>query len=288
MIDNDLLMNASGLKLRQKINAKNLGYVDDDLPDIVTFIDDERFIDAVNRSKNIHALFITRAISKKISNKALTQIVVDDPRYYFFELFNYVNQKNYKEFKTRIDPTARVNLTAFIAENNVTIGKNVIVDPNVTIYPDVEIGDNSIIRASAVLGQHGYEYKKTKRGILSVFHTGKVVIGQNVEIRANTCIDKGLFPHRNTVVGDNTKINALVMIEHGVQIGKSCFILTCASISGSSTIGDNVWVSPNAAIINGTVVGDNAVIGMGAVVIRNVEAGAVMVGNPAKMIRKNQ
>ena len=288
MIDNDLLMDALGLKLRQKINAKNLGYVDDDLPDLVTFIDYEKYIDSVNQSKNIHALFITRAISKMISNKALTQIVVDDPRYDFFELCNYANQKDYKESKTRIDATARVHPSACIAENNVTIGKNVIVDPNVTIYSDVEIGDNSIIRASAVLGQHGYEYKNTKKGILSVFHTGKVVIGQNVEIRANTCIDKGLFPYRHTVVGDNSKLNTLVMIEHGVQIGKSCFILTCASISGSSTIGDNVWVSPNAAIINGIVVGDNAIIGIGAVVIRNGEAGAVMVGIPANMIRKNE
>ena len=123
---------------------------------------------------------------------------------------------------------------------------------------------------------------------MPVFHIGKVVIGKNVEIRANACIDKGLFAYRNTIVGDNTKVNTLAMIGHGVQIGNSCFIHTCASISGSSTIGDNVWVSPNAAIINGTVVGDNAIIGIGAVVIRNVEAGAVMVGNPAKMIRKNE
>ena len=122
MIDNNLLTDALGLKIKKKINAKNLGNVDDDLPDVLTFIDDKKYIDSVNQSKKIHALFTTRAISKKISNKALTQIVVDDPRYYYFELCNYVNQKKYKKYKTKIDPTARVHPTAFIAENNVTIG----------------------------------------------------------------------------------------------------------------------------------------------------------------------
>lgn len=288
MIDNDLLLDALGLKVREKICGRNVGYVEDNLPELITFVDDEKYVEAVNKSGNIHALFTNDEISKKITNKAFKQIVVDDPRYHYFELCNHISRKNYKEFKTKMDPTAQVHPSAFIAENNVIVGKNVKIDPNATIYSDVKIGDNSVIRASAVLGQHGYEYKKTKRGLLSVFHAGKVVIGKDVEIRANTCIDKGLFGHRNTVVGDNTKINNLVMIGHGVQIGKSCLIHTCASISGSSTVGDNVWISPNAAITNGTVVGDNALIGIGAVVISNVEAGAVMVGNPARKIRKNE
>lgn len=286
MIDNDLLLSAVGLKVKKEICAKNAGYVDDNLPDLITFIDDEKYLPSVNKSRNIHALFTTAEISDKITNKAVTQIVVDDPRYLYFKLFNHIGEKSYVKVKTRIDPTAQVHPSAFIAGNNVIVGKNVRIDPNATIYPDVEIGDNSTIRASAVLGQHGFEYKKTTKGLLSVFHAGKVIIGDDVVISANTCIDKGLFAHRNTVVGNGTKVNNLVMIGHGVQIGKSCLIHTCASISGSSTIGNNVWISPNAAIINSTIVGDNALIGIGAVVISDVEPGAVMVGNPARMLRK--
>jgi UDP-3-O-[3-hydroxymyristoyl] glucosamine N-acyltransferase len=288
MIDNDLLLSALGLKVKKEIGAQNIGYVDDNLPDLITFIDDEKYLPAVNKNLNIHALFTTPEISKKIINKALNQIVVGDPRYLYFKLFNYIGEENYVKVRTKIDPTAQVHSSAFIADNNVIVGKNVRIDPNATIYPDVEIGDNSIIRASTVLGQHGFEYKKTKKGLLSVFHAGKVIIGNDVLISASTCIDKGLFNHRNTIVGDNTKINNLVMIGHGVQIGQSCLIHTCASISGSSTIGNHVWISPNAAVINGTVVGDNALIGIGAVVISNVEPGAVMVGNPARMIRKRE
>jgi UDP-3-O-[3-hydroxymyristoyl] glucosamine N-acyltransferase len=288
MIDDVLLSNALGINVDKKIYGHNLGLIEESLPDLITFIDDEKYLQKVNESSNIRALFTTGEISRKITNMGLEKIVVDDPRFFYYKLLNYIGESNYREFETKIDPSAEIHPSAFIAESNVIIGKNVIIDPNASIYPDVEIGDNCIIKAGAVLGQHGYEYKKTKRGLLSVFHAGRVLIGKNVEIRANTCIDKGLFRHRNTVVGDNTKINNLAMIGHGVHVGKSCLIHTCVSISGSSTIGDNVWISPNAVLINGAVVGDNALIGIGAVVISDVEPGAVMVGNPAKMIRRNE
>lgn len=288
MIDNDAIFQVLGLKLKDKINCKNFGYIDSEAGGLISFIDEEKWIGLVNKSTNIKALFTTNDIGEQITNADITQIIVDEPRYCYFKLYNHISKKNYKKIETKIDPTARVHPTAYVAEHNVIIGKNVIIDPHVAIYADVEIGDNSIVRASVVLGQHGYEYKITKNGLLSVFHAGKVIIGKNVEIRANTCIDKGLFADRNTIIGDNTKINTLVMIGHGVQIGESCLIHTCASISGSSKIGDNVWVSPNASIINGTVVGDDALIGIGAVVIRDVEAGAVVAGNPAKMIKKRK
>ena len=151
-------------KLKQKIDCINVGYIDDTVPELITFIDDEKWIDKANNRKNINALFTTGNIGKNITNSNITQIIVDDPRYYYFKLFNYVSQKNYKRFKTKIDPTAHVHPTAHVAEHNVIIGKNVIIEPHATIYPDVEINENTIIRASVVLGQSGYEYKKTKRG----------------------------------------------------------------------------------------------------------------------------
>lgn len=286
MIDNETIQEALGLNIEANIACRNVGYIDDNVPELITFIDNIKWIESLEQNTNIKALFTTTEIAHKISKAQITKIIVDDPRYYYFKLYNHIAEKNYRQFKTEIDPTADIHSTAVIADHNVTIAKGVIIDPHVTIYPDVVIGENSIIRASVVIGQHGYEYKKTARGFLSVFHAGRVSIGKNVEIRANTCIDKGLFTHRNTIIGDDTKINTLVMIGHGVQIGRQCLIHTCASISGSSTIGDNVWLSPNATVKNGIMIGNNALIGIGAVVIHDVEAETVVVGNPARFLRK--
>ncbi len=288
MIDNELIHRVLNVKVAEKIECRNVGYIAENIPELITFIDNMKWIDALGRNQNVKAVFAAEKLSRHIENMPITVITVDDPRFCYFKLFNFVVKNSYQRIETKIDPSAQIHPTAHIAEHNVIIGKNVIVHPHATIYPDVEIGDHAMIGASVVIGQHGYEYKKTQKGFLSVFHAGKVLIGKNVDVRANTCIDKGLFTHRNTIVADDTKINTLVMIGHGVQIGHRCLIHTCASISGSSTIGDDVWVSPNAVLKNGTVVGDNALIGLGAVVIRNVEANTIVAGNPARFLRNRE
>jgi UDP-3-O-[3-hydroxymyristoyl] glucosamine N-acyltransferase len=159
----------------------------------------------------------------------------------------------------------------------VEIADNVIIEPNVTILPDVTIGKNCIIRAGAVLGSEGFEHKRTKFGILPVFHDGKVIVGDDVEIGANTCVDKG-FAWRNTSIGNQTKIDNLVHIGHGAQVGEKCLITACSQI-GASDIGDNVWVGPNANILSQHSIGNSAVITVGAVVTTDVAPGKRVTGN---------
>ena len=171
-----------------------------------------------------------------------------------------------------------VHPTAFVSEYNVTIGKNVVIEPHANIMSDVVIGNNCVIRAGSVLGSEGYEYKRTSQGVLSVFHDGKVIIGNNVEIGANTCVDKGLMSF-DTTIGDNTKVDNLVHIAHSVTIGKNCFIIACSMIAGSVKIEDDVWVGPNANIAPQVTIRKGGFVTLGSVVTKEVNEKEWVTGN---------
>jgi UDP-3-O-[3-hydroxymyristoyl] glucosamine N-acyltransferase LpxD len=142
----------------------------------------------------------------------------------------------------------------------------------------VRIGRGTIVRAGAVLGAEGFEHKRTSRGILSVRHDGEVIIGERVEIGANCAISKG-FSFRHTVIDDETRLDNLVHVAHGAQIGKRCFLPASCMIAGSTTIHDDVWIGPNASVSSQVQVGEGAYVTIGAVVTRDVPAGQRMTGN---------
>jgi UDP-3-O-[3-hydroxymyristoyl] glucosamine N-acyltransferase len=108
------------------------------------------------------------------------------------------------------------------------------------------------------------------------------VIEDGVEIGNNTTIDRAVLG--STFIRKNSKIDNLVHIAHGVEIGENSLIIANAMVAGSTSIGRNVWVAPSASIINKISVGDNSIIGMGAVVVRSVSEGQTIVGNPGKDI----
>lgn len=110
------------------------------------------------------------------------------------------------------------------------------------------------------------------------------MINDNVEIGNNTCVDKAVLG--STVLRENVKIDNLVHIAHGCDIGKNSLVIANSMIAGSVIIGENAWVAPSASILNKIKIGKNVVLGMGAVVIRNVEDNAVIIGNPGKTLNK--
>ena len=276
-ITSNILLNHLGINT--KYSFKILALVNSEFSETLTFIDDEKYLDEINKNTNIKGVFCTVELESKINN-AIIKYTVDDPRYCFFKLQNHLTDLVILNsvFVSKIDKSSHISVKAHVSENNVIIGKNCIIEPNVTILADVEIGDNCIIRAGAVLGVEGFEHKITSKGILSVKHDGKVIIKNNVHIGSCSTIAKG-FRYRNTIINDNTKIDNLVHIAHAVIIGENCLLPASCMIAGSVTLQDNVWIGPNASISSQLTVGENSYVTLGSVVTRNVEPNQKVTGN---------
>lgn len=278
MINNRIISDCLDIYVKEKVDFGCLDLIDSKKDNVLSFIDQEVFIKKLNINKRIRGVFVNKALAGKIKSENVIKIVCDDARYCFFSLYNYLAKRNFVKFKSKIDKTARIDKRAVISGNNVVIGKNVIIEPNVIVYPDVYIGDNCIIKAGAALGCDGYELKRTKFGMLSVIHDGKLIIQNNVYVGNNSTIYKG-FSFQDTVIGEDTKIDNLVYIAHSVQIGKSCFVVGNSMISGSTTIGDDVWIGPGAIVSNKILIGKKAQVTLGAIVTKNVKENNQVSGN---------
>lgn len=194
-----------------------------------------------------------------------------------------------------IHPTAIIDRGAKLGTNvhigpysiigKASIGDNCVIDSNVRIHDDVVLGAGCHIKAGAVIGGEGFGFERDADGNKFRFpQIGSVLIGEDVEIGANTCIDRGALS--NTVIGNHTKINNLCHIAHNNVIGNNVTIAGCVNISGSNTIRDNVWIAPHACIRGYLVLEEKCLIGMGAIVTKNVPAGETWIGNPAHKLEK--
>jgi UDP-3-O-[3-hydroxymyristoyl] glucosamine N-acyltransferase len=168
--------------------------------------------------------------------------------------------------------------------DDVRIGEGTRIYDNVTIYYGSVIGRNTIIHSGAVIGADGFGFITRPDGIYKVPQMGVAVIGDNVEIGANSCVDRGTFD--NTVVGDNVKLDNLVQIAHNVKMGKNVFIAAQSGIAGSSTVGDNVMMGGQSGISDHLKIGNNVQIGAKSAVIKhNVKDGSIIWGYPARDVK---
>ena len=217
-------------------------------------------------------------------------------------------------FETNIHATAVIDKTATLGNGvkvgagsyvgpNVTLGENVTIYPNVTLLDECTIGKNTVIWSGAVvrercvigtdciihpnatIGADGFGFRPCpERGLVKITHIGNVIIGNGVEIGANSCVDRGKFS--STVLGDGCKIDNLVQIGHNSRLGRFCIMAGNSGLAGSVTLGDGVMIGGSASIKDHLTIGAGAIVGAGSGVAADVAAGKVVLGYPAVEARE--
>ncbi|MEY4835872.1 MAG: UDP-3-O-(3-hydroxymyristoyl)glucosamine N-acyltransferase [Bacteroidota bacterium] len=212
-------------------------------------------------------------------------------------------------FSVAIHPTAVVDASAKIGTGtkigagayigpNVIIGENVLIYPNVTVLDECTIGNQTtiwsgtvirerchigshcIIHPNATIGADGFGFRPDpERGLVKIPQIGNVIIGNGVEIGANSCVDRGKFS--STILGDGCKIDNLVQIGHNSKLGKFCIMAGNSGLAGSVTLGNGVIIGGSASVKDHTVIGDGAIVGAGSGVTGDIPAGKTMLGYPA-------
>jgi len=186
-----------------------------------------------------------------------------------------------------VGPRAQIGAGTLIAAGaaigpDVMIGRKCAIGAGATILHAL-IGDRVIIHPGVRIGQDGFGYLPGTRGHRKIPQTRRVIIQDDVEIGANTTIDRGAT--RDTVIGEGTKIDNLVQIAHNVTIGRHCLIAGQAGISGSAKVGDFVMMGGKVGVADHIMIGDGAVLGAQAGVMSDVPAAARWVGSPAQPVR---
>jgi UDP-3-O-[3-hydroxymyristoyl] glucosamine N-acyltransferase len=166
------------------------------------------------------------------------------------------------------------------------LGKGCVIHPNAVLYADVTLGDRVEVHAGTVLGGDGFKYHFSDGKHVKVPHTGRVEIGDDVEIGSNCTIDRATF--EVTRIGEGTKVDNLVMIGHNNQIGKHNLLCGQVGIAGSCKTGDYVVMAGQAGIKDHTEIGAKVMVGAQAGVHRNVPAGQNVLGSPAIPIREQR
>ena len=220
---------------------------------------------------------------------------VDDPRYWFSVIAGRLNtgvgegihESAVIGVGVKLGSGVSVGARAVIGDG-VVVGDGCRVGPGVTIYSGTSIGARVVVQAGAVLGSAGFGYARSKAGEWVLFpQQGELVIEDDVEIGANTTIDRGAL--EETRIGKGTKIDNLVHIGHNCRIGKNVVIAAQTGISGSSVVEDGAILGGQVGIGEHATVGEGVILGGGAGVLSHKKVfgkGQVFWGRPARPLKE--
>lgn len=269
----------------------------------ISFVAAAKFLPALAQS-NATACFITAKLAGQAATNAQL-LLCDDPQLAYIR----TAQRLYlpEQAARGISPAAHVDKSAQLAPG-VSVAHGAVIGPGVEIGEDTIIGANTVIGAGvrigrgcriadqvslsyclvgnavtihsgARIGQDGFGYIPAPEGLAKMPQLGLVVIGDEVEIGANTTIDRGAGD--DTTIGFGTKIDNLVQIGHNCRIGRFCIICAQCGISGSVTLGDGVVLGGSVGVADQISIGDGARIAAGSGLMKDVPAKAVQAGSPA-------
>ena len=296
-----------GGTLKPDVQFADVRPLDDAGKTDVSFLDNKKYKDAF--LKSTAGLCIVRPDLADLAPSGMALLLTRDP----YGAYARVASSFYPESlptssisdqahianSAKIGINCRVSAGAIISDN-VVIGDNCTIGGNVEIMRGCEVGEGStisslvtlqcckvgtsvIIHPGVRIGQDGFGFAPGAQGHLKVPQLGRVIIGDHVEIGANTTIDRGTGP--DTVIGDGTKIDNLVQIGHNAEIGKHCFIVSHVGISGSTKIGDFTMIGGQVGIAGHLQIGSGVKIAAQSGIIRNVGDGETVGGSPARPIK---
>ena len=278
----------------------------------LTFIDNPKYADALTSTKATAVICADRYL--EAVPEGVVPLVSSQPYKSFARAMGMIFPSAMRPqpmIASGISPGAAIHPTAEL-EDDVTVehgavigpgarlGRGALIGPNAIVGPNVQIGrdssicaganvihavigDNVIIHSGVRIGSDGFGFAMGPGGHLKIPQVGRVVVQDNVEIGANTCIDRG--SNRDTVVGEGTKIDDLVMIGHNVVIGQHCVIVGQTGIAGSSELGDYVVLGGQCAVNGHIKIGTGAQIAGLSGVSTDVPPGVQYGGIPARNIR---
>lgn len=236
-------------------------------------------------------------------------LVSSNPKLSFLKL----NQHFYSEYTPKADiaasaqiaSSAKIGQNCFIGENvvigeNVEIGENCVLEANVVISRSCKIGNGCRIGSGAqiaycLMGNDCYIYSGARIGLdgfgfmvingkhQRIPQIGRVIIGNDVEVGANSCIDRGAMD--DTIIGDGCRIDNLVQVAHNVKLGRGCILVAQMGIAGSCTFGDYIVCGGQTGFADHINVGSGAQIGAQSGIMRDIEPGAIVMGYPAVPIK---
>jgi len=273
----------------------------------VTFIGSKKYVHQWEASKACAAIVNEGLEIEPGKNRALIKVKnADLAMAKLLEVFD----PGPPQFDTEIHATAVIHESATIGKEckigaGCYIGKDVVLGDAVVLYSNVtildetkigngtiawsgtvirercEIGSNCIFHINVSIGADGFGYRPSDdgRGLVKIPQIGNVVIGNNVEIGANSCVDRGKFS--STIIGDGCKIDNLVQIAHNCVMGRSCIMAGHSGLAGSVTLGDGVIIGGSASINDHVTIHSGAVVGGGSGVMKDVPAGKTVLGYPA-------
>lgn len=290
-----------------EVTVTSFARIESGKPGTISFFANPKYEQYVYTSK-ADVIIVNKSFEPKEPVQA-TMVRVDDAYAAVAALLDYVTAKkrSYKRYRgchSKVRWSAKVGRKVYVGDfayvgkhsqigdytkiyehvyigDDVKIGSNCIVYPGVRIYPGCVIGNNVILHANAVIGADGFGFAPLEDGTWKkIQHTGNVIIEDDVEIGANTCVDKSQMG--STIVRQGVKIDNLCQIAHNVEVGKNTVMAAQTGVAGSTKIGEHCIIAGQVGIAGHITIADNTTIGAQAGVLGKVrKEGEVLMGSPA-------